>query len=425
MRKAFGITLPYVAVLVLGLMSSVFCQETPQALFQQAERLYKTKQHAAALELYKKVIAADSAFGQAYRGVVLCYGALGKPQGALKYMDALFIDNPDSAELEYGMGCALYNLQKYGDAAKYFDRAIRMKPDLAAAWNNRGSIYHFVARDYGKARQYYEKAIAIGTRTGAAAVVTIARENLANLPREEDLQPMGLEDFLNAFVARAGDSDAAGVRWLVQGQKANCGPALDWLLEQALEASARGAADQEKAATALATLLAAEYRGLFKSDALKKKLDAFTGLSPEKKKKTYRGNSLLARGLEQEQQGSAGQAAQTYAAALDCYKAAGDTAKAGLALLYLGDAQRALQKYAAARDSYRDAATAFLQVEDEPQRALALTSLGFTTALLQQPAEGLDFLNRALKIYIALKDEQSAKKVRENIVRVQQMVKKK
>lgn len=414
----------HAAVLLLCLVSPAFSQETPQALLQQAERLYKGKKHADALQLYKKAIAADSALSQAYRGVVLCYGALGNPQGALKYMDALFLDNPDSAELEYGMGCALYNLQKYNDAAKYFDTAIRMKPDLAAAWNNRGSIYHFVARDYGKARQYYEKAIAIGTRTGAAAVVNIARENLANLPREEDLLPMGLEDFLNAFVARAGDSDAAGVRWLVQGQKVNCESALDWLLEQALEASVQGAADREKAATALATLLAAEYRGLYKSDALKGKLAAFTGLSPEKKIKLYEGNSLLARGLEQEQRGSAEQAAQSYAGALICYKAAADTAKAGLALLCLGDAQRALKKYAEARESYSQAATAFLQVKDEPQRALALTSLGFTSALLKQHAEALEFLNRALNIYVALKDGQSAEKVRKNIARVKQMEKK-
>ena len=425
MREEFGKTLLlYTAVFLLCCAAPAASQETPQALFQKAETLYKEKKHADALPLYQKAVAADSAFSQAYRGVVLCYGALGNPQGALKYMDSLFLDRPDSAELEYGMGCALYGLQKYDDAAKYFDKAIKMKPDLAAAWNNRGSIYHFVARDYAKARQHYEKAVEIGTRTGNTAVVKIARENLANLPREEDLKPLDLEGFLNAFVARAEESDSAGVRWLVQGQKANCEPAMDWLLEQALQAAAQGAADQEKTTTSLATLLAAEYSGLYKSDALKKKLAAFTGLSPEKKKKISEGNSLLARGVEQEQQGSLKQAAQSYAGALGCYKIAGDTAKTGLALLYLGDAQRALKQYPEAHASYSDAATSFLQAKDEKQRALALTSLGFTSALLKQHAEALDFLNRALKIYTALKDEQSANKVRENIARLEQMGKK-
>ncbi len=411
----------YQAVFLLCCAAPALGGETPQDLFQKAQRLYKEKKHGEALPLYKKVIQADSTFSRAYRGVVLCYGALGNPQGALKYLDALFLDSAGSAELEYGMGCALYSVQKYKDAARYFDKALRMKPDLAAAWNNRGSIYHFVARDYGKARHYYKKAIAIGRRTGAAEAVKIAKENLANLPREEDLKPMGLEEFLNAFIARADKNDAAGIRWLVQGQKPNCEPALDWLLEQALEASAQGAADGEKTTVALATLLAAEYSGLHKSTLLKKKLTAYTKLSPEKKKTIFKGSSLLARGMEQEQQGVLGEAAESYAAAADCYRAVKDRAKAGLALLYLGDVQRALKNYTRARASYSGAATAFLRTKDEKQRALALTSLGFTCALLKQYDEALDFLNRALKIYTTLKDEQSAKKIRGNIARVKEM----
>lgn len=413
----------YPAVFLLCWAAPALCGETPQELFQTAEKLYEEKNHAEALPLYKKVINADSAFSQAYRGVVLCYGALGNPQGALKYMDSLFLDSPDSAELAYGMGCALYSVRKYQEAANYFDKALRMKPELAAAWNNRGSIYHFVTRDYDKARQYYTKAIAIGNRTGGAAVVKIAQENLANLPRDEDLQPMGLEEFLNALIARAEENDTAGLRWLVQGQKPNCEPALDWLLEQALEASGQGAAAREKTTIALATLLAAEYRGLYKSDALKKKLAAYTKLSPEKKKNIARGNSLLARGAELEQQGLLAPAAESYTGALDCYKAVKDREKSGLTLVCLGDVQRALKKYPEARAAYSDAATAFLQTKNEKQRALALTSLGFTCALMQEQAEALEFLNRALKLYTALQDEESAKKVRENIARVRQMKK--
>ena len=415
--------LPAMVFILAGCSSQAFCQETAQALFQKAETLYKAKNHAEALPLYQKVIAADSAYAQAYRGVVLCYGAMGNPQGALKYMDSLFLEKPDSAEVHYGMGCALYGLQKYDDAAKYFDKAIKIKPDLAAAWNNRGSIFHFIARDYATARQYYEKAIEIGARTGNAAVVKIARENIANLPREEDLKPLTLEEFLNTFIARADESDAAGVRWLVLGQKANCEPAMDWLLDQALQAAAQDAKDQEKTVGALATLLAAEYSGLHKNEALKKKLKAYTALSAEQKKKTFQGNSLLARGVEQEQRGAPAQAEQDYGQALACFQALNDKGKTGLALLYLGDAQRGLKKYPEARRAYTDAVTAFMEVKDEKQRALALTSLGFTSALLKEHADALEFFNRALKIYTSLKDEQSAAKVRENIARVEEKMK--
>jgi tetratricopeptide (TPR) repeat protein len=395
------------------------CQETPQSFFQKAEAFYKAKNYAEALPLYQKVIAADSLYVQAYRGIVLCYGAMGNPHGALKYMDTLFLEKPGSAEVHYGMGCALYGAQKYDSAASYFDKAIKIKPELAAAWNNRGSIYHFVARDYAKARQYYEKAIETGSRTGNAEVVKIARENIANLPREEDFKSMSLEDFLNAFIARADESDAAGVRWLVLGQRANCGPALDWLLEQALQAASQEAKDQEKTFVALAMLLAAEYGGVHKNEALKKRLAAYTGLSAEQKKKTFQGNSLLARGVQQERQAAFDEAAKDYSEALACFQAARDKARTGLALLYLGDAQRGLKKYSEARTSYADAETAFIEVNDKKQHALTLTSLGFTSALLKQYAEAIEFFNRALKIYISLKDEQLAGKVRENISRVE------
>ena len=73
--------------------------------------------------------------------------------------------------------------------------------------------------------------------------------------------------------------------------------------------------------------------------------------------------------------------------------------------------------------SYTDAVTAFMEVKDEKQRALALTSLGFTSALLKEHAEALEFFNRALKIYTSLKDEPSAAKVRENIARVEEKMK--
>jgi tetratricopeptide (TPR) repeat protein len=422
MKEGFLEALLRISVMALMLIFScpAFCQENTHTLFLQADALYREKNHAGALPLYQKVIEIDSSYAPAYRGVVLCYGAMGNPQGALKYMDALFLDRPGSAEVHYGMGCALYGLQKYDDAAKYFDKAAAMKPDLAAAWNNRGTIYHFVARDYAKARLYYEKAVEVGTRTGNAEVVRIARENMAHLPREEDMKPMTLEEFLNAFIARADESDAAGVRWLVFGQKGNCSPAMEWLLEQALHAAAQGAADEEKTAVALATLLATEYGAVHKQDALKRELAVYTGLSAGHKKKLFQGNSNLASGVEKERQGDYEEAVQAYREALSCFQVLPDKGRAGAALLYLGDAQRAQKKYAAARKSYTDAVTAFMEVRNEKQRALALTSLGFTCAGLHDYAEAIGFFKRALKIYTALQDEQSAGKVRENIARVEQ-----
>jgi len=393
-------------------------QETPQALYNKAEQLAKNKKHSEALGLYQKAVTADPSFTPAYRGMVTCYSELGNAQGALKFMDSLFLDNPDVAEVYYGMGYALFKLCKYEEAGTYFEKAIQLKPDLAEAWNNRAAIFQFVTGDYKKARQYYEKAMAISSKQGNAWVLSIARENLAALPSAEDLKPLTLEEFLNLYLARAEANDEQGVRRLVLGQKKNCKQAMDWLLERAMQAGGEGNGDEEKTTLALAKLLAGEYATQHKSGELGKKLSAYTEIPGDRKKKIYRANSLLNAGMEKEQQGLYDDACRRYREACASFDALGDKTKAGLSSLYLGDAYRALKKHKEARTAYSDALTRFIEGRDDPQKALALSSLGIACFLLGEKDEALGFLKRSLSLYTSLQDEDACRKVQKNIAMI-------
>jgi tetratricopeptide (TPR) repeat protein len=398
---------------------SLYSEEDPNVIFQKAEALFNKKKYPVALSLYEKVISIDSSFTKGYRGIIRCYNALGDPQGAVIFMESLFLENPESAEVSYGMGYALYSIKKYNDAIRYFEKAVMLNQDLAAAWNNCAVIYHFITHDYEKAGQYYKKAISISKRTGDDWVLEIAKKNLAHLHASEELKPvteqLTLEEFINSFISRVGENNERGIRQLVLGQKKNCEQAMDWLLRKAMRSCAEGKKEDEKTTILLAKLLEKEYRGSFKGFLLKNKLDTYNSLSDEKKKKIVEGEELLEEGLKKERQGMHGEAQGNYKEALLCFETINDKSRAGLALLYLGDIYRKMKRYSLARDAYTSGLTHFIETGEEERKASILSSLGITYVLLGEHSDALDFHNRSLTIYRLLKDEEAEKKVKRNI----------
>ena len=78
--------------------------ENPDVLAQKAEALFKDKKYAEALSLYELFITKAPASTKGYRGIVKCYSALGDPQGAVVFMESLFLEKPERAEVCYGLG---------------------------------------------------------------------------------------------------------------------------------------------------------------------------------------------------------------------------------------------------------------------------------------------------------------------------------
>jgi tetratricopeptide (TPR) repeat protein len=407
------------AALTLHCAYDLYAAEDPGNLFQNAEALFKDKKYTEALPLYELFITKASSSTKGYRGIVRCYSALGDSQGAVVFMESLFLEKPESAGVCYGLGYALYNAKKYKNAKTYFEKAVRIDPDLAEAWNNCAVIYHFYIHDYEKAQKYYERAITTASKTGNKRVLEVARNNLSHLPVQEKLTPVNekltLEEFINRLISSVNEKDENGMRRLISGQKENSEQAMDWLLEQDMHSDAQGKNEDESTTILLARLLEREYRRSFKSNFLLNKLDAYEGLSDENKKMILYGEDLLREGLKMERDGAYGEAESSYKNALLCFEGIKDNSRAGLAHVYLGDIYRKIKKYPLARDAYEKGLTCFNKTGEKEKKASVFSSLGITCFRMGDYQDAGDFLARSLELYRLLGDEEEAKRVKRDM----------
>ncbi len=417
------------AVVVLTVLFSVAVYGNEANLLQQAESLRAADKHSEALNFYEKAAAGNPELIEALRGIVESYRALGDAQGAVVFMEALFLENPDSAGASYGLGYALYAARKYERAVDYFEKAIKIKPDMAEAWNNCAAIHHFVTHDYERARSCYERAIELSTAAGKTRVRDIARKNLANLPGPEETRPLKekltLEEFVGRFLSRVEEDNDRALGLLVLGQKENAEQALDWLLAEAMSAAAADNPQEEHKAKLLARLLEKHYRRAFGSDALQKILADYERLDTRQKKHIIEGETYVERGFELEQRGDYQEALQHYERALERFDGIDDTGRKATVLMLLGDVYRRVKNPDKARKAYGDALTCFIALRDEQKKAEALSSLGISCSLLGQDREALDFLQRSLALYRQLDDSASAGKVQQNIDILQKRIQQK
>jgi len=253
--------------------------------FTKAEALLQEKKYPEAIILYEEVLTRDPSFVAAYPGLVKSYAGLGDLEGGAAFIESHYLEYPDNAGINYGMGYAMHRQKVYDLAAGYFDRAVKLDPGLAEAWNNRAVIFHFVERDYQKARQYYEKAVALGEKANNQRVVDIAQKNLAHLPEKKKIIPvtktLGLEEFLSRFVSLVEKGDTAKLQGLILGQKDNGVKAMDWLMEQAEKSQDRGDKKSEKNALTLGKIMASQYATCFESDELSLKLEKYKEKKPK------------------------------------------------------------------------------------------------------------------------------------------------
>ena len=408
--------------------NSLIAAEDHYVSYGKAEALFKRKKFAEALNLYETILLKHPSFISAYRSLTKCYNKLGDPQGAVIFIESLFFENPESAEVCYGLGYALYSVKKYNESRIYFEKAIKLNPNLAEAWNNCAAIYHFVLHDYDTAREYYAKAISISERTDNDRVLKIAQENLAHLPQKDMIQPikeaLSLEEFVNRFITSVDQKDEKGIKGLVLAQKENCEKAMDWLLGEALKAFAEEKKD-EKTTILLAKLLEKEYRESFRSSILKTKLDAYLSLSDENKLLRIKGETLLKEGLIKEKNGEYSDALINYKKALSAFQKINDKSNTGLSYGYLGDVYLKMKNFSLARKAYADALSFFAETGEGERKALVLSSLGKTCFESGNYKDALGFLEQSLATYRLLKDEASERKIQKNIEFVMAKIKEK
>jgi len=77
---------------------------------------------------------------------------------ALDYYQAALAKNPGNARLCNKLGIVELQMQRYKEARKHFEKAIKIERMFASAYNNLGSVY-YGQRKYGSAIKQYRKAI--------------------------------------------------------------------------------------------------------------------------------------------------------------------------------------------------------------------------------------------------------------------------
>ena len=92
---------------------------------------------------------------------------------------------PDYAEAYNNRGIAKNNLGRHEEAIADYDEAIRLKPDYTMAYNNRGKTNALLNRT-DEARQDFETAITFARDAGNEALARDAKRALKKLSGEQD-----------------------------------------------------------------------------------------------------------------------------------------------------------------------------------------------------------------------------------------------
>lgn len=77
---------------------------------------------------------------------------------ALDYYHAALVKKPDNARVYNKLGIVELQMQRYKEARRHFERAIKIERMFASAYNNLGSVY-YGQRKYDAAIKQYRKAI--------------------------------------------------------------------------------------------------------------------------------------------------------------------------------------------------------------------------------------------------------------------------
>lgn len=85
-------------------------------------------------------------------------GKYSDPQKAIGYLNDAVRLRPDAASIYYNRGLAYNELKQYQSAISDYTEAIRLNPNNASAYNNRGLVYHNLGQ-YKLAIQDYNKCI--------------------------------------------------------------------------------------------------------------------------------------------------------------------------------------------------------------------------------------------------------------------------
>lgn len=148
-------------LITLSLVSLAFitshAQTTAQEWYDKGIAQKKDQQYDDAINAFKKAVALKSTYGEAWHQLGWCYNEVGKYNEAIDALKKEEMNNPaDQASTDLELGYAYKGLDKNDEALPYFNNAIKIDPNYALAYKERGNCYYKKA-DYEKALSDFDK----------------------------------------------------------------------------------------------------------------------------------------------------------------------------------------------------------------------------------------------------------------------------
>jgi cytochrome c-type biogenesis protein CcmH/NrfG len=138
--------------------------EERDALLGLAYIAHQQGQTNEARDYYQRVLRHDPGNPVARSGL-LAINAIDDPQASASRAREVAEQNPDSAAAQSTLGHAMVREGRLADAQQAFFRAHSLEPGVALhAFNLAVALDRL--RQYGPARQYYERTLALSTQTG-------------------------------------------------------------------------------------------------------------------------------------------------------------------------------------------------------------------------------------------------------------------
>jgi tetratricopeptide (TPR) repeat protein len=111
-----------------------------------------------ALEVFRKVIAADVGFAQPYYRIGYIYWEKKNHDEAINWLRKALSIQPDHWRATYGMGCVLSDQKKYREALVYYRKAVQLNPEDANSYYNMGHAF-LELNELDQALPAYQKAV--------------------------------------------------------------------------------------------------------------------------------------------------------------------------------------------------------------------------------------------------------------------------
>jgi tetratricopeptide (TPR) repeat protein len=149
----------YLFTLGLLSLSFIYCaaQTTAKEWFDKGTSLKKDQKYTDAVAAFKKAVALQTSYGEAWHQLGWCYNELGQYDDALNALKKEEVNNQkDKASTNFEMGYAYEGLKKYDDALTRFNSAINLDGEYGLAYKERGNCY-YKKKDYEKALADYNK----------------------------------------------------------------------------------------------------------------------------------------------------------------------------------------------------------------------------------------------------------------------------